>query len=182
LRYDFKNSSLEYRPSYTYATNLEPNAVFTLPFYDNFYFQGINNSFIWYVVNRGRTQIGLILSYKYWWHGKESIVNDNSQISGKEEELHLSEIRSTVMNGFSMGAEFVHYRKSYKNFDFNFFWNATLTYFNSYSHVYSIDKINWYSVGNPSVPSTYPYTETKSRIYFNLTCGFKLGFKKPLKN
>ncbi len=180
FRYDFKKLSLEYRPTYTYATKLEPNE-FSLYHYDNFFFQGLNNSFIFYFPTQKKIQVGLILSYKYWWHGKEVIDNDNSVISGKDADLHLSEIRSTVMNGFGAGLEFTTYQKIYKKFDFNFFWGAALTYFNSYSHVYSLNYVNWTFAGSHFLPSTYPYTETKSRLYFNLTCGFKLGFKKPLK-
>ncbi|HXU27607.1 MAG TPA: hypothetical protein VN698_10270, partial [Bacteroidia bacterium] len=139
-------------------------------------------SLLFFFPGRVRTQIGLILSYKYWWHGKEPIDNDNSVISGRDDDLHLTEIRSTVMNGFGLGVEFMHYRKTYEKLDCHFFWSVALTYFNSYSHVYSRSYINWSYASNPYYQNmTYPYTETKSRLYFNLTCGFKFGFKKPLK-
>ncbi len=179
LRYDLKKFALEYRPSYTYATNLEPQTMLPLLKYDNFYFQGINNSFIFYFPMIRKTQIGLVLSYKHWWHGKESIINDNSEISSKEEVVFFKEIRSTVMNGFGAGIEFTNYLTVYKNFDLNFFWGASFTYFNSYSNVYSMSYSNRFS--GSYIPSTYPYNETKSRLCFNLTFGFKVGFKKPLK-
>ena len=181
VRYDFKTFALEYRPTYTYATNMEPQTSFPIFKYDNFYFQGINNSLIFYFPCRPRVQAGLMFSYKHWWHGKESIVNDNSQISSRDDVFFLKEIKSTVMDGLGLGLEFTYYRKAHKNFDFNFFWNAAITYFNSYSHVYSLDYLKPAFTGSPLIPSTYPYTETKNRFYFNLTCGFKLGYKKQLK-
>lgn len=179
VRYDFKKMSLEYRPSYTYATNINQQQIFPVFFYyDNFYFQGINNSLILYFPTHKATKIGLMLSYKHWWHGIKSIDSDNSEFSGKADSYYLKENRSTVMNGFGAGLEFSYQRVNRKHFDANFFWNASLTYFVSHSYVYSGSESSQF-VGNPNYPQkTYPYTETKGRTYFNVTCGFKLGYKK----
>lgn len=178
LRYDLKKFSLEYRPTYTYTVLVNPMDAFS-HYYDNPFFQGVNNSFIFYFPTQKRTQIGLMLTYKHWWHDIEPIENDKFYDSYKSNDPHLVEMRSTVMDGFGAGLEFAYYFKVHKDYDFNFFWNASFTYFNSFSHVYSIytPYTNYYSTGLP----TYPYTETKGRFYLNATCGFKFGFKKPLK-
>src|ERR1700757_100250 len=68
LRFDLKKISLEYRLTYTYAFASVNNYVTggVLPiYYDNYYFQGINNSFLFFKSKPfKKNQIGIILSYK----------------------------------------------------------------------------------------------------------------------
>lgn len=100
IGYDFKNISLEYRPTYTYATNLNVSGI-GLFNNDNWSFQGINNSIILYKPLNRRTKIGTIISYKYWWHNKLSI--DNNASSYAFDDAHFKESKSVYMNGVSLG-------------------------------------------------------------------------------
>jgi len=179
LRFDLKKISLEYRLTYTYAFASVNNYVTggVLPiYYDNYYFQGINNSFLFFKSKPfKKNQIGIILSYKYWWHGNQSIDNDQSGFV--HDDVDFKEIKSTYMNGIGAGVEYTRDIGN-NNFDCNFFMNATFTDFIAYSHVVSLS-------GGANIPpyaytQTYPYNETKNRPYINLTLGFKLGYKKQL--
>ena len=177
MRYDFKQMSLEYRPTYTYAFNFATDQ-FTggiLPiYYDNFTFQGINNSLLFFKPLKS-SEIGFIVSYKHWWHGNQSIDNDKSDFG--HGEVIFKEIKSTYMNGLGAGVEYTH-DFSNNHFDCGFFLNTTITDFIAHSHVVSFDS------GNipPSYSyRTYPYYETKNRVYVNVTAGFKFGYRKQLK-
>ena len=178
VRYDFKNISVEYRPTYTYAFPKVTDQVTGDPspiYYDNYYFQGINNSFVFYKLLK-QNRVGFIISYKYWWHGNQSIYNDVSSYA--HDDPDFKEVKSTYMNGIGMGAEYTH-DFSNAHFDCSFFANATVTNFIAQSHVVSLD-------GGSNIPpsaynQTYPYDETKDRFYVNITAGFKFGYRKKLK-
>jgi len=80
------------------------------------------------------------------------------------------------------GVEFTIYKRTSEHFDFNFFWNGTLTYFNVHSYVYSLDYIDTIFGGsNYYLTKTYPYYEAANRIYFNITAGLKIGYRKSIK-
>ena len=176
VRYDFENTSLEFRPTYTYATNILTSTL--IPFnYDNFYFQGINNSLILYVPflsNEGlyNSKIGFIFSYKYWWYDKKSVVNQAVDLFGGTGPFY-TEIKSTYMSGFGGGIEFTHDFDTY-NLDISFFTNISLTVFKANTHVYSLDKTYRSSSINNT---TYPCQETNHVTHFNITAGFKFGYK-----
>jgi hypothetical protein len=178
VRYDYKKFGFEYKPTYTFATNLAPNSFSPPLFFENFYFQGINNSIVLYGQFKHRTKIGLMLSYKHWWHGKEAIYNTQSLISGEDTYPWLIETKSTIMNGFGIGIELIH-DFSRENFDFSFFYNVSITEFTAYSHVYSADSYNFAGLSLLQ-QHTYPYTETNYNLYFNITAGFKFGYRKPV--
>ena len=136
---------------------------------------------MFYISKYPSRKIGFILSYKHWWHGTEPIINDKSVISGKSSYPIIAENRSTIMDGVGTGIEFMGNKRRYKAFDFNFFFDATITEFISYSHIYSVIILDP-SAPNPIPNQTYPYTETKNRFYFNITLGFKIGYRKIINH
>ncbi|HEX7413217.1 MAG TPA: hypothetical protein VF411_04155 [Bacteroidia bacterium] len=182
IRYDFKKFAIEYRPTYTYATNLVPGENSPPILYENFYFQGINNSFLFYRPRPDKTKIGFIFSYKHWWHSTLPIYNDLSVIPSKSlSGAYLIENKSTVMNGICTGVEFMSCNRKYNRFDCNFFFDATITGFIVQSQVYSAYAAN-YGFSRYFNLLSYPYDQTKFRFYFNITAGFKFGYRKQLTN
>lgn len=136
---------------------------------------------MFYIPSYRKIKIGLMLSYKHWWHDAEPIYDDNAIIAGHGNYLAVSEIRSTYMNGLGAGIEFSLRLKSEEQNECLFFWNASFTEFKSQSYVYSLDIQNSYFLQPWNYSKTYPYDETKNRFYFNITVGFKFGFKNALR-
>lgn len=115
--------------------------------------------------------------YKHWWHGTESILNANSIPGGSSYNPLVYENKSSVMNGFGAGLEVMH-DFSRKNFDCNLYYNISLTFFQEKSYVASVNNVCYISNYKAL---TYPYNETKGWAYFNITAGFKFGYRKEVK-
>jgi hypothetical protein len=82
IRYDFKGIGIEYRPTYTYTTNVFIQGALLASYADNFCFQGINNSLSFYFPLKHKTKIGIMLSYKYWWYNNQTITREYASSGG----------------------------------------------------------------------------------------------------
>jgi len=172
IGYDFKHIALEYRPTYTFATNLDVSGL-NLFNNDNWYFRGINNSLVLYKPLSPRTKIGAIVTYRYWWHDKVSVENNIS--SHAYNDPYFKESKSAYMSGIGMGVEFLH-SLTLNHFEVSVFANASITVFETRTHLLSYDGGN-YKPENV----TYPSDQTSSVFHPNITGGLKIGYRKEVK-
>lgn len=174
IRYDLKNIGIEYRPTYTYATNVFVKGMFP-DYEDNFCYQGINNSLAVYFSLKPKTKIGVMLSYKYWWYYNQSITRE---YVSRGSTWGNTETESAYMKGIGFGVEMMHDISAYKNLDLTFFYNASLTYFNAYSTIYSYSSYGYYS---PPLYGSLPQNVASTQIQPTITCGLKIGYRKPIR-
>lgn len=158
--------SVEYRPTYTIPTRALDMGYWSTNW---FHYQGINNYlFIYPTIGiKKKWKLGFVFGYKYWWFGIQDV---HSGVEYQQRSLASSE-----MSGFCGGIE-LKKDLSRRNFDCSFFFNVMVTAFK----VTTIYYESYYAgVANSQVHAPIVYKGDRGPL--NITCGFKLGYRKSLK-
>lgn len=156
------NSYWEYRPTFTFATNLK--ALF-LPTSDHFFYQGVNNNFVLKFYDGRNVHTRLLLIQRTWWYNNKYFEVDN--VPGSR-EMVLRAKQSSLINGGGMGADFYWDQSSY-NFDCNVYLSLSGSYLWGKRHAYADPMLQ--------LPEYY----AASIFVFNLTFGVEIGYRKSLK-
>src|ERR1700752_717391 len=101
FNYEFKKYMVEYRLTYTYATNYFYFAGGPFNRQDVYFFQGINNNFIFIRRVNKTFDIGFMLIQKSWWYNTEWVPVDVNSPAGTDWEQR----KSTNMFGLGAGIE-----------------------------------------------------------------------------
>jgi hypothetical protein len=162
--HDFKSFSLEYRPTYTWATKYI-NSMWSG---DNtiFYYQGVNNNLVFNLFLTRRWRFGLLVSYRYWWVPTQKILDNNV---ATWESTQPKVLESAQKQGLCGGIEFSKYFGN-NHFDGAFFVNFTYTSFTGNLTRHKDPSL----VASPSQDVTTSFSEHR----YNVAIGLKFGYKK----
>lgn len=154
---------LEYRPTYTYATNYW-SMFMSSSHKDWFYFKGINNNLLITLVVEESINISLIGGYKYWWYNKQTIKKENG----------LNETKSSKIEGFAVGME-VSFEVGNRD-DFLFFFNSTYNKYNGTTTLYGNSGTGY------KTPIKKPYRYEILSYAFGVKIGLKTKIGKNKEN
>ena len=163
--YDFKNIGFEFRPTYTYATNFHTN--FGNP--ATFFYQGINNNFIFYSKVSDKCRFGFICGIRYWWFNNQDIYTGNH---GEQQNKETSS-----KWGYFAGVEICRITKTTRQTDLDgaVYFNLTVTGFTGTTTDYGFYRNGTY------IPYLYPSKSSFSSASFKLAIGLKFGGRKQIK-
>lgn len=170
IGYERKRMNLEFRLTYTYATKNLGLAYFVNILHDRFFYQGINNTGIISFHTKRNWNWGLLVGFRYWWYRNQWIPVDGTSTSSN---YSFMERKSGTMFGPMIGFQMEKQFKGNK-IDGAFFINFSETYF--------VGSATGYESEYPGLGWQYPYTSRISLSSFNLAIGFKIGYKKSIKN
>lgn len=164
--------SVEYRPTYTYATRYYNNRWWPNGLnFDWFFYNGINNNFLFFLKMNPSWKVGVLLGYKYWWYQNNWIYTGREYGYGG----YVNERRSSNISGPQVGLEFQKDIGA-DNFDATFFVNASVTFFNGTATAYEAN-LTGTSSGSYNY-NQYPATTSIYLSWFNIAAGFKVGYRK----
>lgn len=163
-----KKSALEYRLTYTCATKF----VYYAGGDDNYFFQGINNTFLYIHHLTDGFALGFMALQKSWWYDTQWVAVDINSPAGTS----LEQLKSTKLFGVGAGLELMSNlnTKPERKTDILLFVNISGTEFFGRSNIYARRGFG----GNPN--EVYPKSENVTLFHPILTFGFKLGFRKAL--
>ncbi len=167
IAYQFKNCEFEFRPTYTIRTKNLSVPYMTGIKNDRYFYQGLNNNFLFQPNLPNNEHFRLILIYRLWWFKNQKIPVDGVSLSSS---YSFSLKQNAFLQGPGGGIEY-KWDGNNRKFDCNFYFNLTQSFLFGERTILS-GYAGYFGNQKP------PITEKIHRFIFNLTFGLELGYKK----